>query len=162
MEMSIASHKLIPLILIVSFLAPSSTSRTASNLTSYDEPGPHSNCYIKVDDPHISEYYKKRGENRVKVNARSICTYGHRNVKLTIEIWKDGRIGSNFVGRFSTNPLAPTSLGNEVELKSASVFCKNRQPTDYFAYAYGKAEVNGKIRRTPVAVSKHLELRCGT
>jgi hypothetical protein len=162
MEISIASHKLIPVFLVVAFLAPSSTSRTGPNLTSYDEPGPRSNCYIKVDDPHISEYYKKRGEVRVKVNARSICTLGHRNVKLTIEIWKDGRIGSNFVGRFSTNPLAPTSLGNEVELKSASVLCKNRQPTDYFAYAYGKAEVNGKIRRTPVAVSKHLELRCGT
>jgi hypothetical protein len=98
----------------------------------------------------------------VKVNARSNCSYGHRNVILTIEIWKEGRLGSNFVEKFSTNPAASTSSGELVEMKGASVICKNFRLTKYFAYAYGKAEVNGKNRRTPVAVTDHLKLKCGT
>ncbi|MFM6941664.1 MAG: hypothetical protein ACKOXI_06825 [Candidatus Planktophila sp.] len=117
---------------------------------------------MKVDDPHISDYYAARGEVRVKVNARSICKIGHNRVKLTVEIWKDGTVGINFVKKFSTNPLALTSHGALVEMKSASAICKDLRPTTYFAYAYGKAEVNGKFRRTPVAVSDHLRLRCGT
>ena len=162
MNISTAPHKLLPLILIPAIAITLTSSKSGPNFTSYDEPGPRSNCYVKVDNPHISKYYLKRGQVRVKVNARSICTYGHRQVKLAVEIWKDGRVGSNFVKMFSTNPLAPTSFGNLVELKSASVVCKNSRPTTYFAYSYGKAEVNGNKRRTPVAVTDHVVLRCGT
>lgn len=162
MEISVAPHKLLPVMFLSALVFFPSLHSSGQNFTSYDEPGPRSNCYIKVDNPHISNYFAKRGENRIKVNARSVCTFGHRNVILTIEIWKDGRLGSNFVGKFSTNPLAHTSEGKLVEMKSASVICKDNRPTTYFAYAYGKAEVNGKNRRTPVAVSDHLKLKCGT
>lgn len=162
METSAAPHKLLPALLLSTFIFSSSSPTSGPNLTSYDEPGPRSNCYIKIDNPHISNYFTKRGQTRVKANARSVCTYGHREVNLTIEIWKDGRVGSNFVGKFSTNPLARTSVGTLVEMKSASVLCKTLRPTKYFAYAYGKAVVNGKARKTPVAVTEHIELKCGT
>lgn len=162
METSAAPLKLLPALLLSTFMFLPYSPISGPNFTSYDEPGPRSNCYIKVDNPHISNFFAKRGEIRVKVNARSVCTYGHREVSLTIEIWKDGQVGSNFVGKFSTNPLARTSAGKLVEMNSASVICKNFRSTKYFAYAYGKAEVNGKARRTPVAVTDHLSLKCGT
>lgn len=162
MFISTAPHKLLPLILVPVLAMALTTSKSGPNFTSYDEPGPRSNCYVTVDDPHTSNYYLKRGQTRVKVNARSVCTYGHRQVKLTVEIWKNGRVGSNFVKIFSTNPTALSSFGDLVEMKSASVLCKNTKPTSYFAYAYGKAVVNGSHRSTPVAVTAHVTLRCGT
>lgn len=162
MLISVAPHKVIPLILAPVLAITVTMSKSGPNFTSYDEPGPRSNCYVKVDDPHISKYYLKKGQERVKVNARSVCSHGHRHVNLSVEIWKDGRVGSNFVGIFSTNPLTFTSITGLVEIKNASVKCKNRKPTKYFAYAYGKAEIEGKKSRTPVAVTDHVVLRCGT
>ena len=161
---SATPHKLLPftLILASTIAVLPGNFNNSPNLTSYDEPGPRSNCYIKVDDPHISEHFRKRGEDWVKVNAKSFCTQSHSNVRLTIEIWKEGRAGSNFVGKFETNPNLRSSSGIDVRLKSASVKCKNAKGTNYYAYAYGKALVNGKQRRTPVAVSKIVTLACGT
>lgn len=161
---STPAHKSLPIVMATSitlaiFSGPTSSS---PNLTSYDEPGSRSDCYIKVDDPHISNYYLKRGEVRVKVNARSYCALGHSQVKLSIEIWKKGRIGSNFVKKFETLPNAKISSGIKVELKNASVICLNEKATSYFAYAYSKALVHGKKRRTPVAVSDTVNLKCGT
>jgi len=162
MEITTAPHKLLPILLVSTFAFIFNSPLHGPNLTSYDEPGPRSNCYIKVDDPHISKYFLRRGERKVKVNARSFCAPGHRNVRITIEIWKDGRVGSNFVMKFSTNPVSSTSRGILVEMKNASVLCKDLRPTNYFAYAYGEAEVNGKRRKTPIAVTDHLNLKCGT
>lgn len=164
MILSTPAHKSLPIVIATTIaiaILPAAYSGSP-NLTSYDEPGPRSACYIKVDDPHISNYYLSRGEVRVKVNARSICGIGHSEVKLTIEIWKRGRIGSNFVRKFTTEPLSRTSSGTRVELKNASVICLNEKETSYFAYAYSKAIVHGKKRRTPVAVSDTVNLKCGT
>lgn len=162
MNFSAAPHKLLPILLVASLAVTPFSKKSGPNTTSYDEPGPRSNCFIKVDDPHISKYYLYRGEVRVKVNARSVCSYGHQRVKLTVEIWKDGKVGSNFVGRFSTNPLAASSTGKIINLKNASVVCKNLRPTKYFAYAYAEALVNGKSRKTPIAVTDHINIECGT
>jgi len=162
MDLTTGPHKLFPLILLSTFALAFSPAKQGPNLTSYGEPGPRSNCYIKVDDPHISKHFVNRGEVRVKVNARSVCANGHSHVKLTVEIWKEGFFGSNFVQRFSTNPLAPTSEGRVIQIKSASVSCKDLRPTKYFAYGYANAIVEGKERRTPIAVTEHLKLKCGT
>ena len=162
MDLATSPHKLFPIILLSTFAIAWSPAKQGPNQTNYGEPGPRSNCYIKVDDPHISRHYANRGELRVKVNARSVCTDGHSQVKLTVEIWKEGLVGSNFVQKFSTNPLASTSDVKVIQLKSASVLCRDFRLTKYFAYAYGKALVQGKDRRTPVAVTEHLQLKCGT
>ena len=83
-------------------------------------------------------------------------------MKLTVEIWKEGRFGSNFVGMFSTDPSLISSSGIRVDMKNASVPCKDVRETKYYAFAYSKAIVAGKNRKTPYAITDHLDIQCGT
>lgn len=162
MEFSSAPHKLLPFAIAVALFSSWMPASSDTNQSSYDEPGPRSSCYIKIDNPHISTFYLDRKQRRVKVNARSVCSQGHVNVKLTIEIWKRGFFGSELVKKFSTNPSAKSSSGEKVELKSASVGCRNQKNTKYFAYGYASAKINGKPTKTSYATTAFITLNCGT
>lgn len=132
------------------------------NLTSYGEPGPRSDCFIRVDDPHISKYFERRNIRAVKVNAISSCKSGHRNVLLTVILWKRENVLPSRLKIFTTDPSDPKSSKKIVFMKDAAVECINRKITIYYAFAQSEAFVKGKYRQTPVAYSDQISLACGT
>lgn len=133
-----------------------------ANLTSYGEPGPRSECFIRVDDPHISKYFERRNIRAVKVNAISSCKTGHRNVLLTVILWKRESVLPSRLKTFTTDPSDPKSSRKLVFMKDAAVECINRKVTFYYAFAQSAAFVKGKYQQTPVAYSDQVALACGT
>jgi hypothetical protein len=134
----------------------------SANLTSYGEPGPRSDCFIRVDDPHISKYFERRNVRAVKVNAISSCKTGHRNVLLTVILWKRENVLPSRLKTFTTDPLDPKLSKKLVFMKDAAVECINRKVTFYYAFAQSAAFVKGKYQQTPVAYSDQVALACGT
>lgn len=133
-----------------------------ANHTSYGEPGPRSDCFIRVDDPHISKYFERRNIRAVKVNAVSSCKTGHRNVLLTVILWKKDGVLPSRLKIFTTDPSDPKSNKKLVHMQEAAVECINRKVTTYYAYAQSAAFIKGKYKQTPVAYSGQIALACGT
>jgi hypothetical protein len=134
----------------------------SANRTSYGEPGPRSDCFIRVDDPHISKYFERKKIRAVKVNAISSCKTGHRNVLLTVILWKRENVLPSRLKTFTTDPLDPKSSKKLVFMKDAAVECIDRKVTTYYAFAQSAAFVKGKYQQTPVAYSDQVALACGT
>lgn len=125
---------------------------------------PKAACRIEVDNAHIStSLVKHRNLKYVKVKARSICNVPQQRVTLTLEIYKTGLFGEHFVGRFETKEYLPQSSGLKVEIKDATVRCKNNEMTRYFGIAYAKAIIEGKWQYAGRTRSDGITpLRCGT
>jgi hypothetical protein len=128
------------------------------------EPGPKTQCFIEIGDPHISTYLKeRRGVKAVKVDAESRCNFFQQNVALTVTIFKVGRFSHHFVKEFRTDPANPKSSGFTVKNWQTYRECKSQKETVYYGVASSEAEINGKLLRTVKARSNNSEpLMCGT
>lgn len=148
---------------IASFLLSNLFSNPAIAAKS-QEPGPKTQCFIKIGDPHISKYLlERRGIRAVKVDAESRCNYFQQNVRLKVRIFKKGRFSNYFVKEFEIDPSNPKSSGFIVKNWQSYEICKNQKKTIYFGTATSQAEINGRILTTPVARSANSKpLKCGT
>jgi len=99
----------------------------------------------------------------VKVNARSICNVVQSQVTLTVEIYKNGRLGPIFLRKFSTNPASRSSKGLIIKMNSAKLVCKNNTVTTYYGVAYSKAIISGGWQYAGRTKSPlNIPLKCGT
>lgn len=125
---------------------------------------PRTKCNIRIDDPHISKSILRRyGYDAVKINARSKCNVPMTNLRLTVTIFKTGFLRNHEVRTFtfSKNELIPA----DVIIKNSDTWqkCITSRPTRYFGAATATALINGKLVRTPKAVTeKSVVLPCGT
>jgi hypothetical protein len=128
------------------------------------EPGPKTQCFIKIGDPHISTYLNERRRLKaVKVDAESRCNFFQKNVALTVTIFKVGRFSDHFVNEFRTDPANSKSSGFTVKNWQTYRECKNEKETIYYGVASSQAEINGKLLRTVKARSNNSKpLKCGT
>ncbi|MEI9906821.1 MAG: hypothetical protein WDO06_01950 [Actinomycetota bacterium] len=121
-------------------------------------------CRIELDNAHYSTtFIKHLKQKHVKVNAWSVCNVHQLRVTLTLEIYKTGFFEDHLVKKVETKEYLPTSTGLRVEIKNASVKCKNNKPTSYYGVVYSKAFIGGKWQyagRTRSLSIAHLE--CGT
>jgi hypothetical protein len=125
---------------------------------------PLTKCFIRVDNPHLSNSIKKlKGFDAVKVKATSTCDQQIRNLKITVEIYKKGFLRNYEVvkGSYEMAELIPAN--QKVENKGTWERCKNRKRTRYFGVAYAEAIINGKYMSTNrVWTDKIVLLACGT
>ncbi len=137
---------------------------TPSNATTVRPKAPKASCRIEIDNAHIStSLLTHRKLKYVKVNARSICNVPQQRVTLTVEIYKTGLFGDHFVGRFETKEYLRQSAGLRVEIKDATVRCKNNEMTRYFGIAYAKAIIQGIWQYAGRTRSDGITpLHCGT
>lgn len=135
-----------------------------SHATTSPPKQPKAACRIEVDNAHIStSLVKHRKLKYVKVNARSICNVPQQRVTLTLEIYKIGLFGDHFVHRFETKEYLRQSAGLRVEIKDATVRCKNNEVTNYFGVAYAKAIIESKWQYAGRTRSRsNIPLHCGT
>ena len=144
-------------------LIPLSSSPMAHPAT-FAPNAPKAICRIEIDNAHYStSMARSKKAKYVKVNARSICNVFQSQVTLTIEIYKTGKLGPIFLGKFSTNPASRSSRGLIIKLNSAKFACKNNTETIYFGFAYSKAIISGDWQfagrtKTPL----NTPLKCGT
>jgi hypothetical protein len=52
---------------------------------------------LALDDPLISTYFSNKvGKAYVKIDAESVCNIAQSRVKLTVELYKIGKLGGNW------------------------------------------------------------------
>ncbi len=120
-------------------------------------------CRIEIDNAHISKaVMQSEGRSAVKVNARSICDFAQKNVRLTVEIYalKNGK--SLLLNTYSTNPLSKSSNGLRVSNTGTVHYCTSKVRTHFYGVAFATAQVGGetlfaKRTRSP----KVIRLECG-
>ena len=125
---------------------------------------PATKCFIKIDDPHFSEYLlRTRGISDIKINASSKCNKPMSSLVLTVEIYKTGYF---FDYRVAKEELKRTVLippFQVIKNQQAYVQCLNRKKTEYYGKAYAVATIDGKIRKTlTVLTAKTFSSECGT
>lgn len=125
---------------------------------------PKAICRIEIDNAHYSTSLAKSEKAKyVKVNARSLCNVIQSQVTLTVEIYKNGRLGPIFLRKFSTNPASRSSKGLIIKMNSAKLLCKNNTETTYYGVAYSKAIINGGWQYAGRTKSPlNIPLKCGT
>ena len=125
---------------------------------------PKAICRIEIDNAHYSTSMARSVKAKyVKVNARSLCNVVQSQVTLTVEIYKNGRLGPIFLRKFSTNPASRSSKGLIIKMNSAKLVCKNNKVTTYYGLAYSKAIINGAWQYAGRTKSPlNIPLKCGT
>lgn len=125
---------------------------------------PKAICRIEIDNAHYSTSMARFEKAKyVKVNARSICNVVQSQVTLTVEIYKNGRLGPIFLRKFSTNPASRSSKGLIIKMNSAKLVCKNNTVTTYYGVAYSKAIISGGWQYAGRTKSPlNIPLKCGT
>lgn len=125
---------------------------------------PLTKCFIRVDNPHISNSIRKlKGYDAVKVNAVSSCNKPMRNLKFTVEIHKRGFFRNYKVITESIEIPSWIAANRKIENKVTWKRCKNKTPSRYFGVAYAQALIDEKEMRTlPVTTEKTMSLPCGT
>jgi hypothetical protein len=125
---------------------------------------PKAICRIEIDNAHYSTSMARSVKAKyVKVNARSLCNVVQSQVTLTVEIYKNGRLGPIFLRKFSTNPASRSSKGLIIKMSSAKLVCKNNTLTTYYGVAYSKAIINGGWQYAGRTKSPlNIPLKCGT
>jgi hypothetical protein len=125
---------------------------------------PATECFIKIDDPHFSEYLlRTRGITAIKINASSKCNKPMSNLMLTVEIYKTGYFFDYRVAKeeFKRRVLIPPF--QVIKNQQTYVQCLNRKKTEYYGKAYAVATIDEKIRKTlTVFTAKTFYFECGT
>jgi hypothetical protein len=125
---------------------------------------PATECFIKIDDPHFSEYLlRTRGISAIKINASSKCNKPMSNLVLTVEIYKTGYFLDYRVAKeeFKRRVLIPPF--QVIKNQQTYVQCLNRKKTEFYGKAYAVATIDGKIRKTlAVLTVKTFFFECGT
>ena len=151
-------HVLATLLLILSLITNSQISN-ASQITP-----PVTKCFLRVDNPHLSDSIKKkRGFDAVKVNAISICDKDVLNLKITVEIYKEGFLRNYKVASKTLQVNGFIPANKRVAHKGTWERCKSERVSRYYGTAYAVALIQGKNMRTlPVTTEKTISLPCGT
>ena len=122
-------------------------------------------CRIDIEDAHLAmSGVGNSGVLSVKVKVSTVCEKPQTNVKIFLEIWKQGFWGFNHKVRAFT-PVAFNYIPANVtkEIKDLSIPCRNWQATKYFGVVYGVARIGGNVEFTRYGISKHAPaLNCGT
>ena len=125
---------------------------------------PKTNCYIKIDDPHFSEYFRRnKAISAVKINASSKCGKPISNLTLWVEIYKTGKYFDHEVAKSKFTKFGNIRPNQVIRNQKTYVECLNSKETDYYGVAYAEAMIAGKIRSTPrVYSAKTFTFACGT
>lgn len=122
-------------------------------------------CRIDIEDAHLAmSGVGNKGVLSVKVKFSTVCEKPQSNVKIFLEIWKEGLWGFNH----RVKAFPPVSFdyipANKIqEVKDLSIPCKDWKPTKYYGVVYGVARIAGNIEYTRYGISKHsARLNCGT
>jgi hypothetical protein len=148
----------IRLVISILFLFISTATSTATITP------PRTSCFIRVDDPHLSESVRKqRGFDAVKVDAISICNRIIRNVNLTVEIKKQGFLRDYLVMKERVETTGSIEPHRRIGNYRTWARCLNGKLSNYYGIAYATAEIDGRFMRTKrVISSKVVALPCGT
>ena len=125
---------------------------------------PTTNCYIRVDNPHISTSLKRtRGVTAVKVNARSKCDKAMSNLTLYVEIYKVGFFRNELVKGEKREELGYISPNKIIKNFRTYEECTSSKMSRYFGKAFATAFIEGRQFSTPSVWSKKtVSLPCGT
>ncbi len=124
---------------------------------------PLTNCYIRIDNPHISKYIlRTQGILAVKVNARSKCNQPMRDLILTVEIHKTGLLRDYRLNRTRFKVVGRIFANQVIKNEDTYVKCINQKPSSYYGVAYASAVIDGKLKKTlKVTSAKNVRLACG-
>lgn len=138
------------------------TFGTPSNASSVVTP-PLTPCYIEVDNAHISKYLlRKEGVRAVKVNARSVCDQPMRDLKLTVEIYRERLLGDKLVASDSVVESRSIPGNKVIKNEKVSAKCFSSKEYKYYGIAFATAVVGGKSLKTfKVTSEKTVPIRCG-
>lgn len=125
---------------------------------------PKTNCYIRVDNPHISKSLKRtKGVTAVKVNARSKCDKAMSDLTLYVEIYKVGFFRNELVNGEKREVLGYISPNKIIKNFRTYEECTSSKVSKYFGKAYATAFIDGRKFSTPFVWSrKTVSLPCGT
>lgn len=134
------------------------------NATSGTITPPKTNCYIKIDDPHFSEYLRRNKMlAAVKINASSKCGKPIRNLTLWVEIYKTGKYFDHQVAKNEFTKFGNIRPNQVIKNRKTYVKCLNSIETSYYGVAYAEAIIDGKVRSTPhVYSAETFTFNCGT
>lgn len=125
---------------------------------------PLTKCFIRVDNPHISNSIRKlKGYDAVKVNAVSICDKQIQDLLMIVEIRKIGFLRNHLVAKQNFSEDGIIRANKKVEHKGTWRQCENKRMSKYFGIAYSVAIIDGrKMQTLPVRTEEIVNLACGT
>ncbi len=119
-------------------------------------------CGVQISNPHISTYYQKQGQTRVKVNAQLICSAPVPHLTLTVALWKSSFW--SFLGQNNKINQTQTSNSGQSLLKNqgtASPTCNSNKSTSYWGEAIAQSvEPTGTYYDDDK--SQTVQIPCGT
>ena len=121
-----------------------------------------SGCGVQVDWPHISSYYMRYGQQRVKVNARDVCAIPVDELSLTVTLWKSSfwsflGLNNKIISR-QTHNSGQSVLGNT---GAVSPVCNSTKTTSCWGVAIAQSiETSGIYYRSDK--SPVVQISCGT
>lgn len=146
-------------LILILFLTTNPQATFASEVTQ-----PVTKCFIRIDNPHLSKSIKRnRGFDAVKVNAISICDKDLSDLRITVEIYKEGLLRNHRVASKTLEVKELVPANKRIAHKGTWERCKSKRMSRYFGKAYAEALIQGKNMRTlPVTTEKTISLQCGT